>query len=61
MKRTSVMCPALPVPELAMVTLCFFESSTSSATVFAGTVGFTAITCGARFAKPTATKSLSGS
>ena len=55
------MCPALPVPELAMVTSCFFESATSSATVLAGTAGFTASTCGARFARPTATKSLSGS
>jgi hypothetical protein len=61
MKRTSVMWPALPAPEVATVTGSFCDSATSSATVLAFTPGFTTIACGARLARPTATKSLSGS
>ena len=61
LKRASVRCEALPTPDVPSVICCFFDSATSSATLFACTELCSTIACGARLASPMATKSLSGS
>ena len=45
-KRASVICVALPVPAMPMVTGCCFDNATSSGSVFAGTDSCTTTQCG---------------
>jgi len=57
------MCPVDPLPELAVVTSPGFAlaSATSSASDFAGTLGWAATIIGARHVMLTGTKSFTGS
>jgi hypothetical protein len=46
LKRSSVMCVALPTPLVAMLIGCFFDSAISSGSVLASTLSLRMMQCG---------------